>query len=853
MRTLFGERYIQALTMLGPTAFDKANWPVIERAVALAVPIKNLADILHYTHAGRFYFRDFPFDFQDIVLSSNKNGYGITRLEIPALFSLMVRVRKQQGNDFESDVHQQIFAALSDTSLDQAAQTLVQNNDTVSNEKLLEAVITDRNKSMKWKGLYQAAWLWKFDNERFRVYEAGEVMPGLQFVIHRERSNRKEVLGLWITDRAITSKIQGIGQFMRNDGLLIGSIEAEAFSGQKREILNLQRYLHPNKYLPADMNTGLAQLEALLEKMYRRFAFSDGAKVITAAAGHALFTVPVIAMHRNTIERINQIYWMAGYEPVITESQDVLWQMNPNGRNFTEKASSSVMRALIREIKKLTRKGEDDSIMRLADVLREVRDMKEIDAAETRNALHAVLVKLFTHKNHDVRFVTLQLYIRLSDVDIVILNRLQRNDPDWAVRQLAAQTLTGWEDLNLSSSFDQPSGSSPVKSNKEPNLMIVRKKLIMNVGNRVVFPVLSNNTVDLISGPEHIIVRIIDGNFVFESALRSLWKWSGAQPELFDFEVAIRLHLNDRGTPLMTVDKLSGEEELMVKFSAAINRPVERHKPDLQWLSAFHDYRLEYLSDEEMHSLITHSIHQYRHVRVQLALVIGNQARTLAQAMTAGEILGLIGLNQVVGLKVHQQEEAYSQFVWTQALEPDMSSSPINERYKVRSPSKTNGSSPIDEVSEIAYWNSLKGKVLVRIQRDLVGTVTGVVTIRRTLEQNYKQRLQGKAQEVKVVRVVIAHSSGWEPDVRYIDLQHARDLITVIPSPMPSSSPVTKRIEKLRMLFKRLNKSGFSAEQLSRLSGKMTHSGHDVVYLDRSYILRIISDSRLGMRAGHEK
>jgi UDP-3-O-acyl-N-acetylglucosamine deacetylase/signal transduction histidine kinase/lipopolysaccharide/colanic/teichoic acid biosynthesis glycosyltransferase/HEAT repeat protein/uncharacterized SAM-binding protein YcdF (DUF218 family) len=353
LKNLFPHHYNQALTMLGPQAFIPAHWPIIERAVKLGVSIRNLADVLHYNHYERFYFRDLPQEFQDLVLSSNQKSRGITRHQIPVLYSLMAHLKHPIVTVIGSDSHKYILAAFKDTLEDTAQwvlERLQKENKTVSTQRILETLISRRYHGVPNEYHYQNAGIFIYRSVMSQMSSSRVLLAKDTFAITREffQNHQTEMLNVWIRNVArLPSQIRIESNLIPGYGLLIGSIQASVLSqGKHYKIETLQRWLNPHKDFPDDVNEGLRHIEDFLEEFYRRLILSEGVREITTSAGYVLFNSTVLPMHRNTIERINQVYAKAGYQPVVTtDFGDVIWQMRNHNRG-----SSGVHAPAIEEV-----------------------------------------------------------------------------------------------------------------------------------------------------------------------------------------------------------------------------------------------------------------------------------------------------------------------------------------------------------------------------------------------------------------------------------------------------------------------------------------------------------------------
>ena len=75
----------------------------------------------------------------------------------------------------------------------------------------------------------------------------------------------------------------------------------------------LQTWLHLSDRLPGPVREQLGALEQITEQAFRVYAAQQGFHRIRAPTGSQLFTDTAFPLHRNTLERLNDLYRAAGY------------------------------------------------------------------------------------------------------------------------------------------------------------------------------------------------------------------------------------------------------------------------------------------------------------------------------------------------------------------------------------------------------------------------------------------------------------------------------------------------------------------------------------------------------------
>ena len=346
----FGQQRDEALSMMGRHLLDPARWELIDEALDRKLSITSIADLLYYKALdGEVRMETFPAWFRELVLTqSGFSSTGMHRHVVDILWSVyyrqkhldlasgsplldkLVKITEQdrmsgeilgaiQGKmpDYSArDITKFIVSKLRDINVVDSAYNFGGIN------RLLRDDIVVEEESAGGAPL-------RLNNLRLKH----ELKKSQLAFTSADLGSRKEGFYVWLTDMPLCRELS---QYIRTKygskgPVLLSSVEFELISGDgTAQVDMLQGWLRIDSRFPKGIREKIGPVssaEEISAEAFYAYAVQRGFNRIRAPAGSQLFASDTeLPMHRNTIERLNNLYRRLGYK-LIYEKDKWWWEL----------------------------------------------------------------------------------------------------------------------------------------------------------------------------------------------------------------------------------------------------------------------------------------------------------------------------------------------------------------------------------------------------------------------------------------------------------------------------------------------------------------------------------------------
>ncbi len=293
----FGNKWEEAISLMGRELLRRERREFIDRAKASAVPLMVMADWLHASLMQGHRFEDLPTEFVSVMLKLSRDQALVSRTTLglfwkayqaalstidgfPYIFRLLKEIRQTTYHDYPEDL------------------IGTQPVEVVLPENLAGLSISPQH-------------LQVIDDQRMKASPA------------------ERVLKIWLKDPILLKKLHPwLPRDISSDtsGFLAVSIHYNLRKhGHEAEIAFLQSWWRSSPSIPSDLMPLQHRLESTAEAILRYHLRNRGVRVLRAPSGGTLFHSTDFKIHRNTVARVNAIYLHAGYR-LVYEDNGWLWQ-----------------------------------------------------------------------------------------------------------------------------------------------------------------------------------------------------------------------------------------------------------------------------------------------------------------------------------------------------------------------------------------------------------------------------------------------------------------------------------------------------------------------------------------------
>ena len=366
----FGNKWEEALSMMGSNLLDNSRWPFIERAQKAGLSITAMADLLQYRLdridpvLRQQKIEAFPNDFQELVLNHNMKRAVFIGTEARGAISVLWALYSllwpdQHETDVLKDLREKKIDSLRfGTSCpvqfqklySKIASNIEYHKKNMTKESLCRLVIKTKLSIPHSDYLYLvSATVPKtpisVDLGDGTVFSGPLKLPQLKFSMKPPEENR-------MLD-ASKRKTGGLFTVKLIDFDLLARFPEDEKSGiRKNGLLGLIKYSvinedtifielsQPLQRFPSSLDSlkqDIGSIDILLHEAFLQFASRQGFRRVLARTGIELFRSTQIEIHRNTVERVNNMYINLGYHIVFQgnkyHTNEWFWELELDNTN----------------------------------------------------------------------------------------------------------------------------------------------------------------------------------------------------------------------------------------------------------------------------------------------------------------------------------------------------------------------------------------------------------------------------------------------------------------------------------------------------------------------------------------